>query len=124
MRWHVEQTGSFIATDGRGNPHWLLVFTEYIDVPATSKGGAKKKEVPTSIKTPEGKHVDRLGRGEYKVVEMGLRAHVRRPGRILKAGPVHHPERHRTGEHGGKSGPSAAESRRGVTSRCHTGEVR
>ena len=73
MRSHVEQTGSFIATDERGDRHWLLVFTEYFDVPATSKSGPKKKEGPTSIKTSEGKHVDRLAIGEYKVVETGVR---------------------------------------------------
>ena len=72
MRWHVEQTGSFIATDGRGNPHWLLVFTEYIGVPAKGKGGAKEKEGPTTIRTPEGKHVSRLGRGRYMVEEIDL----------------------------------------------------
>jgi hypothetical protein len=73
MRSHVEQTGSFIATDERGDRHWLLVFTEYIGVPATSKSGAKKEEVGTSVKTTDGKHVDRLGRGKYKVVETGVR---------------------------------------------------
>jgi hypothetical protein len=73
MRSHVEQTGSFIANDGRGNPHWLLVFTEYIDVPATRKSGPQMKEGPTTIRTTEGKHVDRLELGEYKVVETGVR---------------------------------------------------
>ena len=73
MRSHVEQTSSFIATDEGGHRHWLLGFTEYIDVPATSRSGRKKKEVAASIKTTDGKHVDRLGIGEYKVVETGVR---------------------------------------------------
>ena len=72
MGSHVEQTGSFIATDERGNPHWLLVYTEYIGGPAKGKGGANETEGPTTIRTPEGKHVSRLERGRYMVEEIDL----------------------------------------------------
>jgi hypothetical protein len=72
MATRVEQTGSFIATDERGGRHWLLVFTEYVRIPATGKGGAKEKEAATRIRTTEGKHVERRGEGKYKVIETGI----------------------------------------------------
>jgi hypothetical protein len=73
MATRVEQTGSFIATDERGGRHWLLVFTEYVRMPAKGKGGAKEKEGATSIRTTEGKPVDRRGKGEYRVMETGIK---------------------------------------------------
>jgi hypothetical protein len=72
MATRVEQTGSFIATDERGGRHWLLVFTEYVRVPSTGKGGAKEKEGATCIRTSEGKHVERQGKGKYKIMETGI----------------------------------------------------
>jgi hypothetical protein len=73
MASRVEQTGSFIAVDERGSRHWLLTFTEYVRVPVTGKGGAREEEGPTSIRTAEGRPVERLGRGKYKVVETGVK---------------------------------------------------
>ena len=36
------------------------------------KGGAKENEAATRIRTTEGKHVERRGKGEYKVMETGI----------------------------------------------------
>jgi len=72
MTTRVEQTGSFIAVDGRGNRHWLLVFTEYVRIPAGGKLRAGNTEGVTSITTTEGKHVERRAAGRYRVVETGL----------------------------------------------------
>jgi hypothetical protein len=69
----IVQTSSFIATDAKGNRHWLLVYSENTRVSATAATPAREIEGHKSIRTAEGLHVDRIERGKYKVVETDLK---------------------------------------------------
>jgi hypothetical protein len=70
MRKRTKHTGSFTATDPSGRRYDLHIYTTYID--ATDSGGHGEIAETSSMKTLDGLHVNRLGKGLYEIAATGL----------------------------------------------------
>jgi len=70
MRKRTKHTGSFTATDANGRRYDLHVYITYIDV--TDSGGHGEIDGTSSIKTLDGQHVNRLGKGLYEIAATGV----------------------------------------------------
>ena len=70
----IRRMGSFIATDDNGKRHTLHVVTTYVYAGDNVDPNAELQGV-SSIQTEDGRHVNRLRKGEYEVSVTGFKLH-------------------------------------------------
>jgi hypothetical protein len=66
MEKRTVRTGGIVATDPQGGRYDLDILSDYI---VSTVGSAKAL---SRIKTKDGRHVNRLGKGKYQIMDNGL----------------------------------------------------
>jgi hypothetical protein len=69
MKRSKRRTGSFVASDAQGRSHTIYVYTEFLDV--SSFEGPGEVEGLKELVLANGNRVNRIKKGEYKVVGTG-----------------------------------------------------
>jgi hypothetical protein len=72
-RKYRKETNRFQARDDKGTPFTIVEFTEFIEV--QSRAGTQTVEGLKSLKTTNGYHVNRIGKGTYQLAVLGLDLH-------------------------------------------------
>jgi len=68
MPKEIRHTGAFVAVDEKGNKQTLHVFTDICDARTFDDPDAELEGL-MQIRTEDGKAVNRLGKGKYKIVQ-------------------------------------------------------
>jgi hypothetical protein len=73
-----EFKGRFVATDEHGQDYVIEIYVDMINV-ITHDGPSAPIEGLKSLQTNDGLHVNRVGKGQYVIVQNGLRLHSDSP---------------------------------------------
>ncbi|MEW6651025.1 MAG: hypothetical protein AB1453_12665 [Chloroflexota bacterium] len=70
--------GRFVATDDKGQDYAIEIYVDIIDA-STHDDPNSTVEGLKSLQTDDGLHVNRISKGEYLIVQTGLRLHSDSP---------------------------------------------
>ena len=78
MAKRIRHTGGFIATDDAGRRYTVDKFTT--SAIASDNGGSSEIPASVTLKTRDGQHLNRIGKGEYETASGGLKLRSDEPG--------------------------------------------